>query len=254
MQRYSIKPALLGVGDQPAKPFVYHEYCQPNENPNGWGQAVRAGNWSGVCVGEDLSHGFPACTAQTFLLYDLAADVGQKSSVAEAHPPVVQQLLALMKEEHEFNAYCGASPTPTPTPPAPPANLTGRWAQGKDDAPMDVLVANLTTDPATKAITGDVTLTCTPPCSCCNWRTATGTVAFVPASARGASSSDPQAAAAAVMGAGVTSLHVTAVGPGGFETHEDGTATQNLATGELAIEWVGRPKQWANWVKHDGAR
>ena len=66
----SMVPTLLGQHQDPA-PFVYHEYCEPNERTNGWGQSVRVGNWSAVCVGEKLSSGkVPACDAP--LLYDLS--------------------------------------------------------------------------------------------------------------------------------------------------------------------------------------
>ena len=65
----SIAATLLGK-TQPGKAFVYHEYCGPSESKKGWGQALRVGNMSGVCLGADLSSGWPVCTTSTFLLYD----------------------------------------------------------------------------------------------------------------------------------------------------------------------------------------
>jgi arylsulfatase A-like enzyme len=49
----SLVPTLRGK-KQPQKRFIYHEYCAPNENKQGWGQALRVGDWSGVCVGSNL--------------------------------------------------------------------------------------------------------------------------------------------------------------------------------------------------------
>ena len=28
--------------------YIYHEYCRPNEDPHGWGQAVRFDHWKAV--------------------------------------------------------------------------------------------------------------------------------------------------------------------------------------------------------------
>lgn len=66
----SLVPTLLGKS-QPQKEFVYHEYCQPCEQKSGWGQALRMGNWSGVCHGHQPKTGWPVCNASTFKLYDL---------------------------------------------------------------------------------------------------------------------------------------------------------------------------------------
>ena len=105
---YSFTPTLFG--QKQAQPdFIYHEYCEPNENPTGWGQAVRMGNWSAVCIGPKPKEktAIPACT--TPLLYDLGTDIGQTKNVAEDHPTVVQQMIAIMKQQHVPGNYCGSA-------------------------------------------------------------------------------------------------------------------------------------------------
>lgn len=101
---------------------------------------------------------------------------------------------------------------------------------------MDVVVGNLTTDPTTHVTTGDVKLTCTEPCTCCNWRTASGTIT---------SGAANEAEAGASEG---TSMSVRAVGPDGFETDEVGQAFLPAPSGNLTISWKGG-HGWANWEK-----
>ena len=61
----SMVPTLMGA-NQDQKEWVYHEYCSPNENSQGWGQAVRIGNYTGLCIGEKFvlpiaSHLYSIC-------------------------------------------------------------------------------------------------------------------------------------------------------------------------------------------------
>lgn len=112
----SAKPTMLGLPQQ-QRPFVYTEYCNPVSYPHphqfgngGWGQAVRAGNWSAVCIGHDLSSGkIPACDVPE--LYDLGKDIGQTTDVASKHPEVVEDLMNIMKREHQYGGDCGEKKT-----------------------------------------------------------------------------------------------------------------------------------------------
>ena len=64
------------------------------------------GNWSGVCVGPNLAHGFPACTVADFLLYDLGVDPGQRQNLAADHADVVVSLLKIMEEQVSGTTCC----------------------------------------------------------------------------------------------------------------------------------------------------
>jgi len=111
----SIVPTLIG-SVQTQKKFVYHEFCGPNEKKGGWGQALRVGDWSGVCVGPKLTNNaaWPVCTSSSFLLYDLVNDVGQNSNVAAANPAVVASMMASLQTVRTNGGYCGET-TPTST-------------------------------------------------------------------------------------------------------------------------------------------
>ena len=88
-----IWPILSGkAGDQsPHEAFYYYQMDQL--------QAVRAGQWK-LFVAMDTKKrnwGKPEGKAE-LLLYDLKADLGEKSNVASANPDVVKQLLALAEK------------------------------------------------------------------------------------------------------------------------------------------------------------
>ena len=58
---------------------------------------------------------------------------------------------------------------------------TGTWLQGDDQAPMTIAVSNISTDPTTNTTTAHVDVVCVPPCPCCKWRNASGTIVETPA-------------------------------------------------------------------------
>eukprot|EP00490_Sorites_sp_Unknown_P026578 CAMPEP_0114672120 /NCGR_PEP_ID=MMETSP0191-20121206/42318_1 /TAXON_ID=126664 /ORGANISM="Sorites sp." /LENGTH=325 /DNA_ID=CAMNT_0001933601 /DNA_START=477 /DNA_END=1454 /DNA_ORIENTATION=+ len=104
----SMLPTLLGQ-TQSQKEWVYHEYCQPNEQKNGWGQAVRMGNYTGLCIGNDPKNitDIPVCTVDTFELYDLTTDIGQTNDISNID--IVNKMMDLMVTQHNNNGgiYCG---------------------------------------------------------------------------------------------------------------------------------------------------
>ncbi|ETO32313.1 sulfatase [Reticulomyxa filosa] len=107
----SMLPLLLGDANlQPIHSFIYHEYCEPNEDKQGWGQQVRIGNWTGLCIGnKPLNTSFiPVCNTTTFELYDLQTDLAQEKNLAQIpeNAVLVQQMLDIMKEQHINGNYC----------------------------------------------------------------------------------------------------------------------------------------------------
>ncbi len=75
-----------------------------------------------------------------------------------------------------------------------------------------------------------MTLVCTPPCGCCAWSIATGTVM-----AGGSTTT--------------TTFEVTATGPDHFSTNQTGLAGQS-SDGTIIIDWThGNPRTWVNWEK-----
>ena len=218
----SLLPTLLGKSGAKQKGFIYHEYCSPIENKQGWGQALRMGDWSGVCVGEQPTKGWPVCSNDTFLLYDLSVDVGQNTNVAASHPDIVAKMLSKMSTERFSGGYCGEPPTPTPAPaPTPPivvAELNGTWMQGTKQ-PVDVVLQNET---------GRL-LRISHETACCKWDSGTGNVT-----------------------ADGHTIFIDATGPSQFITSQCGTVLRS-ADGKIdRIAWKnvgGVPRHWADWTK-----
>ena len=94
----SFAPTLLGHADAQKK----HEYLYWEYEPVNWGllatgrvtipsqreQAVRMGNWKG----------YRKTPASSIEVYDLVADIGEKSNIAAQHPDVVQKIADIMRE------------------------------------------------------------------------------------------------------------------------------------------------------------
>ena len=218
----SLLPTLLGQPGTTQKEFIYHEYCAPNENKGGWGQALRMGDWSGVCVGEKPTKGWPVCSNDTFLLYDLSTDVGQKINVASSHPGIVATMLAKMTTERFNGGYCGEpappTPAPAPTPPIVVAELNGTWTQGKDQL-VDIVIK--TKEGGDLCISHEA--------ECCKWDAGTGNV----------------------TGDGHTII-VDATGPSQFITSQRGTVLRSTDGKIDSISWTnvgGEKKTWADWTK-----
>ena len=108
----SIKP-LFESGSMAPKPFVYHEYCAPNEySILGWGQAVRMADMVGLCVGPQpyTAQNVPVCLNSTgFWLYNLTQDIGQNRNIAmdKGNSELVEQMVGVMHNEHVQGHYCG---------------------------------------------------------------------------------------------------------------------------------------------------
>jgi len=86
----SLAATLLGRPEkQPARDYLYWEA--------GDGRAVRMGSWKAVRPKEQAP----------IELYDLKADVGEKSDVAAAHPDVVARAAAYFKEAHTDDPLAG---------------------------------------------------------------------------------------------------------------------------------------------------
>lgn len=77
----SMLPALLG------KPQKDHEYLYWEFFERGFQQAIRVGDWKGVRLG----------LGRPLELYDLKADVGERTDVAAGRPDVVARLEGLLK-------------------------------------------------------------------------------------------------------------------------------------------------------------
>ncbi|MEM6797960.1 MAG: arylsulfatase [Planctomycetota bacterium] len=85
----SYLPTLRGEPSQPKHEYLYWEFYE-----QGGKQAVRRGDWKGVRLGVLKN---PAAKME---LYDLAKDLGEQQDVADQHPEVVRQLMAIMREAH----------------------------------------------------------------------------------------------------------------------------------------------------------
>ena len=81
---------------------------EPNELPSGWGQAVRIGDYTAICLGPKPS-GPAAIPCANPLLYNLANDPGQQHNIAAQHPNIVTQALNVMKMQHTTGHYCGGA-------------------------------------------------------------------------------------------------------------------------------------------------
>ncbi|MBN1420474.1 MAG: arylsulfatase [Planctomycetes bacterium] len=77
----SMVPALL------ERPQRNHEYLYWEFHEGGFKQAVRMGDWKAVRLG----------TARPIELYDLAADIGERTNVAKEHPDVVARIEAILR-------------------------------------------------------------------------------------------------------------------------------------------------------------
>jgi arylsulfatase len=90
----SFAPTLRGE-KQPPRPFLYRE------SPGYTGQqTARMGDWK--LVRRNLNPGPKVKNppVPTTELYNLAKDPGETTDVAAEHPEIVQNLLALAKEQH----------------------------------------------------------------------------------------------------------------------------------------------------------
>lgn len=85
---YSIKPTLLGTGEQKKHEYLYCEF----HGYGGW-QGVWLGNWKGLR--KDLQKG-----PSSIELYDLAADPSEKEDLAAKNPDLVARIAEIMKKEH----------------------------------------------------------------------------------------------------------------------------------------------------------
>lgn len=92
----SIAPLLLGnASAQPVHDYFYWEFCtyhetSPGQGANGWGSAIRKGDWKAVSF----------FLNSPFELYNITADLGETNNLAAAYPAVVAELSALAKQAH----------------------------------------------------------------------------------------------------------------------------------------------------------
>ena len=85
----SYVPVLLGKNVR-AREYLYWEFFE-----RGFDQAVRMGKWKGIRNGVD----------GPVQLYDLEADLGEKSNVADRNADVVARIDAIMKSARTENEY-----------------------------------------------------------------------------------------------------------------------------------------------------
>ena len=81
----SMLPAILGQKQEAQHEYLYWEF-----RTRGFAQAVRWGKWKGVRAG----------TEEPLALYDLQADLGEKTNVAAEHPDVVAKIEGFMAAAH----------------------------------------------------------------------------------------------------------------------------------------------------------
>jgi arylsulfatase A len=119
----SILPALLGKADKPLREAVVHHSVNGSFaiRQGKWKLELcpGSGGWSFPAPGRDDASKLPAVQ-----LYDLSADVGEKTNLQEKHPEVVERLTKLL----ERYVAQGRS-----TPGAPQKNTTevDIWKAGK---------------------------------------------------------------------------------------------------------------------------
>ena len=77
--------------------YIYHEYCRPNEDPKGWGQAVRFNHWKAVRYNNNDT---------TVELYDLDKDLSETDDVSSDNPDVVKMAVTYMNTAHVQGHYC----------------------------------------------------------------------------------------------------------------------------------------------------
>jgi arylsulfatase A-like enzyme len=84
----SVLPRLLGQGQEQPERFLYWEKIpQGKGGTPAWSQAIRWGKWKAV-------RNKPRLPLE---LYDLEADIGEKSNVAKEHPDVVRKIEGYLK-------------------------------------------------------------------------------------------------------------------------------------------------------------
>lgn len=84
----SFLPALLGHKEQPKHDYLYWDFPEYNGQ-----QAVRKGPWKGMRL--DMQKGNTRLS-----LYNLDTDTKEQVDVADQHPDIVSQMLAIMTREH----------------------------------------------------------------------------------------------------------------------------------------------------------
>ena len=93
---YSLLPTLMGE-EQSQPDFNYFEYCHPNEDKSGWGQAVRFGDWKALKFVNGNGH---------VELYNLAEDLHEDNDVSSKNPEQLAMAKKLMEQAHVQGNYC----------------------------------------------------------------------------------------------------------------------------------------------------
>jgi hypothetical protein len=65
------------------------------------------GDWTAVCIGGQPTSTADIPVCKVPLLYNITSDIGQTNNVAADHDAVVQQMMAIMKQQHSEGFYCG---------------------------------------------------------------------------------------------------------------------------------------------------
>eukprot|EP00118_Oscarella_pearsei_P028982 m.3398 g.3398 ORF g.3398 m.3398 type:complete len:472 (+) comp9346_c0_seq1:2159-3574(+) len=93
---YSLVPTLMG-GKQTQPVFNYFEYCHPNEDKSGWGQAVRFGDWKALSFTNGKGE---------IALFNLAEDIHEDHDVSSKYPEQVAMAKKIMSDSHVQGNYC----------------------------------------------------------------------------------------------------------------------------------------------------
>ncbi|MEN7547181.1 arylsulfatase [Rapidithrix thailandica] len=88
----SFVPTLLNEGAQEEHEYLYWEFHE-----QGGKQAVRKGNWKAIRLSVHKNPDNP------LELYDLSKDEAEQNNVAEAHPEIVKEMEAIMKDARTEN-------------------------------------------------------------------------------------------------------------------------------------------------------